>query len=436
MNKILRYSLMSALMLMYSSMFAQKIITLNATDYEGGEQSTVTKDVVTLTVDEGTSTSGPGNLNNGGQFRIYKGNILTVSSSNGTITKIVFTCTANGTTKYGPGCFKAQEGYTYEKTGKTGTWVGSASSVEFTAESNQVRATTIEITISDGTGVTKESAGLTFSETTIDHEVGTTFTAPTFTKATTAAVTFNSDNENVAAVNSEGVITIGSEEGKAVITATSEENDEYMAGNATCTVYVWHYNVYKKATTVENGKQYLIVAQRDNKTYYAMPAAESSKYDYLKTQNVEGFVDEIKIKSSYNDEFVFNEFEGGFSIRDCYGRYLWFDDAHASFQMDENQKAWTVEANADGTFKLTNNNKYIQWGDKTYTTFGGYAEKQENTVLPMLYALDKEGNGIKDITTNNSVNKNNNVYNLAGQRVNNSYKGIVIKNGKKFFNNK
>ncbi len=51
---------------------------------------------------------------------------------------------ANGTTKYGPGCFTAASGYSYS--GKTGTWTGSAASVTFTASSNQVRITEIVIT--------------------------------------------------------------------------------------------------------------------------------------------------------------------------------------------------------------------------------------------------------------------------------------------------
>lgn len=78
------------------------------------------------------------------EARVYKN--ATISFSAVKITKIVFTCTANGTTKYGPGCFAALEGYTFEGSGKTGTWEGEATSVVFTAESNQVRATSIEIT--------------------------------------------------------------------------------------------------------------------------------------------------------------------------------------------------------------------------------------------------------------------------------------------------
>ena len=84
------------------------------------------------------------NLLTSEQIRVFKGFDLTISSATKTIKSIEFTCTANGTTKYGPGCFAAQTGYSYS--GKIGTWTGSASSITFTAESNQVRITQIIIT--------------------------------------------------------------------------------------------------------------------------------------------------------------------------------------------------------------------------------------------------------------------------------------------------
>ena len=417
-------------MLVCSTAFAG-VITLNATDFESGETATVTKDGITLSIDKGTSTSGAGNLYNGQQFRIYKGNILTVSSTVGNITQIVFTCTANGTTKQGPGCFAAQDGYSYE--GTIGTWVGNAAAVNFTAESNQVRATTIEVTVSGEAGSTKKAAGLTFSETTVNYELGTTFTAPTFTKATTAAVKFVSDNEEVATVNAEGVIAATGKEGKAVITASAEENDEFNAGNATCTVYVYHMNVYKKATAVEAGKQYLIVAQRDEKTYYAAPVKYNAEkpYGYLNSFKVDGIVDELKIKSSYNDAFTFEGVEGGYAIKDANGYYLYMDGKHASFQLGNEAKAWTVEPAENGTFTITNNGQFIQYGNGTFTTFGAWTEAQENAVKPMLFVLDDAASSINGVQT--TVKPQSNVrYNIAGQRVAADYKGIVIINGKKY----
>ncbi len=426
MIKTLRFTLMAVMMLVCGAISAQTVVTFTAgTDMSEG--ATLTKDGITLTLKEGTSISGLGKLATA-EYRLFKGNILTVSSTIGNITNIEFTCTANNTTKYGPGCFAAQDGYTFKD--KVGTWVGNATSVDFTSESAQVRAKTIKVTVGGAAGETKKAAKLAFSEEKVNHEVGTDFTSPTFSKETTATVKFSSDNEAVATVNAEGVIALGTEEGKAVIKAEAAENDEYAAGTATCTVYVWHYVTYKKATAIESGKKYLIVAQRDDKTYYAMPQKETANYGYLQTQSKEGTLDELKIESSYDDNFVFTSFEDGYSIQDCYGRYLYMDAEHAAFQLGKEAAAWSVEKSENGTFMLTNNGKYIQFGDGTYTSFGAYAEKKDNTVLPMLFVLGEGQTGINNIHTSTVV-KNNVMYNLAGQRVNKDYKGLVIMNGKK-----
>ena len=426
MIKTLRFTLMAVMMLICGAISAQTVVTFTA-GTDKSEGATLTKDGITLTLKEGTSTSGLGKLATA-EYRFYKGNILTVSSTIGNITNIEFTCTANNTTKWGPGCFAAQNGYTFKD--KVGTWVGNATSVDFTSESAQVRAKTIKVTVGGAAGETKKAAKLAFSEEKVNHEVGTDFTSPTFSWETTATVKFSSDNEAVATVNAEGVIALGTEEGKAVITAESAENDVYAAGTATCTVYVWHYVTYKKATAIESGKKYLIVAQRDGNTYYAMPCKESYKYGYLSTVMKEGTLDELKVESSYDDNFVFAKYEDGYSIQDCYGRYLYMDDEHAAFQLGKEPVAWELEASDNGTFSLTNNGKFIQFGQGTFKSFGAYAIMQDITVLPMLFKMVEGTTGINNIQTTTAV-KNNVMYNIAGQRVNKDYKGLVIMNGKK-----
>lgn len=287
-----------------------------------------------------------------------------------------------------------------------------------------------KILIYKQSGAVKKNPALAFSVDKVNHEVGTDFTSPTFSWDTTAAVKFSSDNEAVATVNAEGVIALGTEEGKAVITAEAAENDKYAAGKATCTIYVWHYVTYKKATAIESGKKYLIVAQRDGNTYYAMPQKETANFGYLNTQMKEGTLDELKIESSYDDNFVFAEFEDGYSIQDCYGRYLYMDGEHASFQLGKEPVAWELESSDNGTFSLTNNGKFIQFGQGTFKSFGAYAIMQDITVLPMLFKMVEGTTGINNIQTTTAV-KNNVMYNIAGQRVNKDYKGLVIMNGKK-----
>lgn len=83
---------------------------------------------------------------NSSQFRIYKGQSITLTApAEFVITNIEFTCTASGTSQYGPGCFAEQDGYSYN--GTVGTWSGNTQSVSFTASSNQVRATQINVTL-------------------------------------------------------------------------------------------------------------------------------------------------------------------------------------------------------------------------------------------------------------------------------------------------
>ena len=400
--------------------FADKIVTFDATTDKSDDNS-ITKDGVTFTISNGV-------LGNGTEYRIYKSSKATVSSSTAKISKIVFTCTDNNTTKYGPGCFGELNGYSFS--GKIGTWTGSAASVTLTASSAQVRATKIEVSIADGSASKKE-AELKFSEETINHEVGTAFTAPTFSKATTANVTFTSDNEDVATVSSEGVISLGTEEGKAVIKATSEANDLFLEGSATCTIYVFKMNTYKQATSIESGKGYLLVAKRDGKTYYAMPLNTNATYGYVKATEYEEGTNEIKVKSTYDDEFVFTEEGDGYSIKDNKGRYYIQQGTYNSFNTANSPSAWTVEAQGDGTYKIAMNGYYMQFGQGDNISIGLYTTAQENTVMPMLYELDTTSSNITTIPANEAA-KNAPAYNLAGQKVSNSYKGVVIKAGKKF----
>lgn len=355
------------------------------------------------------------------------------------VSKIVFEGSSSGSGKVTFNIFVDDKAVSTQATGikkeqtfeiAAGSQAAGTQYVLKLTNANNIQLTKVHIYKLDG--AVKKSAKLAFSEEKVNHEVGTPFTAPKFTKETTAAVKFSSNNEKVATVNAEGVIALGTEEGEAVITAESAENDVYAAGKATCTIYVWHYVTYKKATEIESGKKYLIVAQRDNKTYYAMPCKKDAKYGYLLTQMKEGTLNELKIESSYDDNFVITKFEDGYSIKDCFGRYLYMDndDTHKSFQLGDKEIAWIVEPNTDGTFTFTNNGKYIQFGDGTFTSFGAYAQKKDNTVLPMLFVLGEGQTGINNIHTSTAV-KNNVMYNLAGQRVNKDYKGLVIMNGKK-----
>lgn len=442
---------MAVMLLVCGAISAQEKVTLDFTDNTKWKFPEAKANIATEAKEftDGTYTvtlTGSTGTGEGYYFNTYDNGYLMLGKKGATlkfpkfdfpVSKIVFEASKNGSGKVTFNIFVDDKAVSTEVTGiKTeqtfdiaaGSQAAGTQYVLKLTNANNIQLTKVHIY--KQTGAVKKNAALAFSEEKINHEAGTSFTSPTFSKETTAAVKFSSNNEKVATVNAEGVIALGTEEGEAVITAESAENDVYAAGKATCTIYVWHYVTYKKATEMESGKKYLIVAQRDDKTYYAMPQKETANYGYLQTQSKEGTLDELKIESSYDDNFVFTSFEDGYSIQDCYGRYLYMDAEHAAFQLGKEAAAWSVEKSENGTFMITNNGKYIQFGDGTYTSFGAYAEKKDNTVLPMLFVLGEGQTGINNIHTSTAV-KNNVMYNLAGQRVNKDYKGLVIMNGKK-----
>ena len=86
----------------------------------------------------------------------------------------------------------------------------------------------------------KADPGLSFGETTVFNVVpNTEFTIPTLTNPANLTVTYSSNNPDVAAVEAEtGIVTIGSIEGTAIITASFAGNDEYKAGSASYTIIV------------------------------------------------------------------------------------------------------------------------------------------------------------------------------------------------------
>jgi len=115
------------------------VVTLNPADFEAvTTQGAICQSVkgVTVAIENGVI--------NDTQIRIFKLRTITISAET-PISAIVFTCIASGTAQYGPGCFAAQNGYSYDD--KLGTYIApvTTTSASFTASSAQVRATKIEV---------------------------------------------------------------------------------------------------------------------------------------------------------------------------------------------------------------------------------------------------------------------------------------------------
>ena len=137
-----------------------------------------------------------------------------------------------------------------------------------------------------GAADTRKDAGLAFPESKYEANLGQTFTAPTLTKATNAAVTYASDKETVATVDATtGAVTLVGE-GTARITATAEANDEYRAGSASYLLTVVDPN--KPGATISNP---MTVAQ----------ALEACTSNGPKNVYVKGIV--TKVTTAFNSQY-------------------------------------------------------------------------------------------------------------------------------------
>lgn len=195
---------------------------------------------------------------------------------------------------------------------------------------------------------------------------------------------------------------------------------------------------YKKTTTITSGKKYAFVVENEGKTIVAKNLDKNKNYGYLNGDNAnEVNGDNITMYDVvYN--FTITEVDGGYTIQDENSRYMIMQGNFNSFNVSAERTTgdtWTIEANGDGTFKITNveMNKYIQYSGK-YNSFGSYADAQEKGLMPMLYELTTGTSNIAPVVED--VNAPVEIYTINGIMVGNSLEGLesglyLVKQGNK-----
>ena len=139
---------------------------------------------------------------------------------------------------------------------------------------------------------------------------------------------------------------------------------------------------FTAVTSVTAGAQYLIVAGTNQAT--ALDASKSYGYLPVTTVNPSNGV----INTTDDNVFVIEAVDGGYSIKDAFGRYLYMKGDYNSVNLDTTLPAeggvWTIEFNADGTAKITNtyNSKFMQF-DSQYNSYGIYPDARGT--MPTLY---------------------------------------------------
>lgn len=170
-------------------------------------------------------------------YKVYKTATLDITSGVRKISKIIFTCTANGSAKYGPGSFGegAPNGYAFEENGNKGTWSGSATSVSFTASSNQVRITKIVVYLEPTT------------PTIVLDKTSVSLKAVQSASATVEATVYNVDNPTYSWTSDSNVTLLNADTN--VVTIKPNTN---VAANSTVTLTVGNTTPELTATVSVN----------------------------------------------------------------------------------------------------------------------------------------------------------------------------------------
>lgn len=250
-------------------------------------------------------------------------------------------------------------------------------------------------------GVGKKAAGLSWGTASRTVTIGAEDNKfPTLTNTYNLAVKYSSDDPDVAAIDATtGEITLVMA-GKANITAEFEGNDEYEAAKVS-------YELTVKAASTVNIKNTPETAYTVAKALELINAGEGLDAKVY----VKGQITSIKeVSASFGN-----------------ATYDISDDATAA------NKLTVYRGYFYDNGKFTSSDQ-IKVGDVVvvYGKLVNYNNNTPQVTNSSIYSLNGVVSGVDNITVDKNVDAP--AYNVAGQRVNDAYKGIVVKNGKKYLN--
>lgn len=329
-------------------------------------------------------------------------------------------------------------------TTKAGTLIGSGTSaktitstdgytfVGLRSNTGAIYLASITLTYESGGAVDpKEAAGLAFSQSVCNVNLGDEFTAPTLSKQTDAAVSYTSSKTDVATVDAAtGAVTLVGV-GTTVITATAPETENFHAGEARYSLTV-KAPVSKVTVSLVKGigdGKYIIACEKGVAKNYT--GTNTYGYVYVDTDYVPA-AGTVTCPDTYL--YTFTHTEKGYTIQGANGgKYYGMDATHfGSFNYYDSPDAsgsncyWDVTFDAAGNAKISNIGRsgcYLSW--KQYNAdYELYLTDNLNATV-QLYTNSTLG--VNDIVVEDSANAPVEYYNLQGVRVSNPENGLYIR---------
>ena len=249
-------------------------------------------------------------------------------------------------------------------------------------------------------GVAKKPAGLSWGTASRTVTIGSADNQfPSLTNENKLTVKYSSSDEKVATINEKGEVTLVAA-GVTNITAEFAGNDEYETQSVTYTLTV------KAASTVN-------ITNTPETAYTVAKALELIEAG-------EGLDAKVYVKGIIT------------SISEVNMQY-----GNATYNISDNGKAEKELIIFRGYYLGAKDNKFtsenqIKVGD--VVVLYGKLVNYNNTKKQMTNSYIYTQNGTAGVNAITLDKANAPLYNLAGQRVDSNYKGVVVKNGKKYFN--
>lgn len=328
-----------------------------------------------------------------------------------------------------------------------GKWTGAAQSVTIscTITKSNTPISKVEVVYQASSGPIKSDPALSFSETIVSATMGEAFTAPTLSKATDGAITYSSEDEAVATVDSQtGAVTLVGA-GETVITATAAETETYSAGSASYTLKVSApvmevvQDPYYE--TFEMGAGSFVIENTSLPEGLTYVWNHDSNYKYMKASayNKKNFASEswlvspwIELSSAEVVRYAFFDH--------CINKYFGNVETEATVWIKEEGGEWKQQTITYPAIKENSN-----WSDfeTQEISLAGYEGKKIKVGFKYVSTDQAAGTweiknfgvsattpqGIESVEAGKATKQV--IYNMAGQRMEKMQKGLNIVNGKK-----
>ena len=256
----------------------------------------------------------------------------------------------------------------------------------------------------------KQDTALAFPEASYNVTLGEEFTEPVLTNEFNVTVVYSSTNEDVATVNaSTGEVTILTA-GSTTIKATFEENDEYVGSIASYTLVVTDPSWTTKGTFENPFEVADLTAMNPNNI-----TVEGEVW-------VKGYI----IGSCKSSGALEDTPETATNI--AIAATVTDTENYAPIQLPADKDAnGNIRSTLNVVDNASNIGKEVMVKGKILKYMGRVGIKETSA-----YQIDGNLVGISNIISDTDNDMDAPAYNLAGQRVGKNYRGVVVKNGKKF----